>query len=171
MAELLDQRIQLVISKGQVREIDEWRRRQPELPSRSEAIRRLIEAGLSAELSPMPCHVSSPLHVETSTLPMSGVWKRSHGRTSEAPPDERGGNRYVRPTATAPHSDSTNLSHWAIAGVAADERRNRTFTPRLERGRASNFAGDSATAARSAGRHAHPQRAFRPVNRCVSALS
>jgi len=38
---------------------------------------------------------------------MSGVWKRSHARTSEAPPDERGGNRYVRPTATAPHSDST----------------------------------------------------------------
>jgi hypothetical protein len=41
---------------------------------------------------------------------MSGVWKRSQGRTSEAPPDERGGNRYVRPTATAPHSDSTDLS-------------------------------------------------------------
>src|SRR5271166_1995357 len=38
---------------------------------------------------------------------MSGVWKRSHGRTSEAPPDERGGNSYARPTATAPHSDST----------------------------------------------------------------
>jgi hypothetical protein len=48
MAEPLDQRIQLVISKGQVREIDEWRRRQPDLPSRSEAIRRLIEAGLNA---------------------------------------------------------------------------------------------------------------------------
>src|SRR5271167_1092609 len=39
---------------------------------------------------------------------MSGMWKRSHGRTSEAPPDERGGYRYVRPTATAPHLDSTH---------------------------------------------------------------
>src|SRR5499427_4864273 len=35
------------------------------------------------------------------------MWKRSHGRTSEAPPDERGGYRYVRPTATASHLDST----------------------------------------------------------------
>src|SRR5262249_776855 len=34
--------------------------------------------------------------------------KPSHGRTTKAPPDERGGNRYVRPTATAPHPDSTN---------------------------------------------------------------
>jgi hypothetical protein len=26
---------------------------------------------------------------------------------TKAPPDERGGNRYVQPTATASHSDST----------------------------------------------------------------
>ena len=37
----------------------------------------------------------------------SGVWKRSHGRTTKAPPDERGDNRYVRPTATGPQPDST----------------------------------------------------------------
>jgi hypothetical protein len=37
------------------------------------------------------------------------MWKRSHGGTTKAPPDERGGNRYVLPNATAPHLDSTKL--------------------------------------------------------------
>jgi len=39
------------------------------------------------------------------------MWKRSHGRATKAPPDERGGNRYARPTATAPHPDSTLLAY------------------------------------------------------------
>ena len=38
---------------------------------------------------------------------MSGMWKRSHAWATEAPPDERGGNGYVQPTATAPHLDFT----------------------------------------------------------------
>ena len=51
--EPLDQRLQLVISKGQVRAVDEWRRVQPDLLSRSEAIRRLIERGLAADTIPV----------------------------------------------------------------------------------------------------------------------
>src|SRR5690242_709186 len=40
---------------------------------------------------------------------MRGMWKRSYGRATEAPPDERGGNRHARPAATAPHPHSTHL--------------------------------------------------------------
>src|SRR5580704_7537796 len=63
---------------------------------------------------------------------MSGMWKRSHGRTSEAPPDERGGYRYVRPTVTAPHLDSTQLSRWAAltdADRARTDARRRSRAP------------------------------------------
>ena len=39
-----------------LRKVDDWRRQEPDLPSRSEAIRRLIEAGLSkTSTAPPPC--------------------------------------------------------------------------------------------------------------------
>src|SRR5262249_39929877 len=47
---------------------------------------------------------------------------------------------------------------------ARNPNRKRTFTPWPGSGRASNFAGDSAAAERSAGQHAHSHRAFRLVN-------
>jgi hypothetical protein len=72
-------------------------------------------------------------------LAMSGMWKRSHGRTSEAPPDERGGYRYVRPTATASHLDSTHLPPWGPS-------RRRSLHP--------TDSGHSGLAA-GAGLHAH----------------
>lgn len=46
--ELKDVRVGLVMTRAEVQRIDEWRRQQPDLPSRSEAIRRLLEIALSA---------------------------------------------------------------------------------------------------------------------------
>lgn len=48
-SEKLDQRIQLVASKEFGQKVDGWRRTQSDLPSRSEAIRRLVYLGLVHE--------------------------------------------------------------------------------------------------------------------------
>jgi hypothetical protein len=52
--ELKNQRIPVMMSASEVRNLDAWRRAQEDLPSRGEAIRRLIEAGLKAKTSPVP---------------------------------------------------------------------------------------------------------------------
>jgi hypothetical protein len=49
---------------------------------------------------------------------MSEVWKRSHGRTTKAPPDERAATDMFDPKATAPHLDSTII----FAGFSGDCR-------------------------------------------------
>jgi hypothetical protein len=41
-------RLNLVAPASWVRRIDDWRRQQPDLPNISEAIRRLVDAGLDA---------------------------------------------------------------------------------------------------------------------------
>jgi len=41
-------RVDLMMMASEVRAIEEWRRHQPDLPTRAEAIRRLIQLGLAA---------------------------------------------------------------------------------------------------------------------------
>jgi hypothetical protein len=43
-----DQRIPVMMSVSEVRSVDAWRRQHEDLPSRGEAIRRLIELGLKS---------------------------------------------------------------------------------------------------------------------------
>lgn len=59
--EKLDQRIQLVASSEFSRTVDEWRRTQSDLPSRSEAIRRLVDLGLRFERE-------HPMHMITAVI-------------------------------------------------------------------------------------------------------
>jgi hypothetical protein len=47
MTEEQTERFQMRVSPSFLKTVDEWRRKQPDLPSRAEAIRRLVELGLS----------------------------------------------------------------------------------------------------------------------------
>jgi len=42
-------RVDLMMMPSELRAIDGWRRQQPDLPTRAEAIRRLIHLGLTAK--------------------------------------------------------------------------------------------------------------------------
>ena len=41
-------RLQLVVPVAWAKKVDDWRRREPDLPNLSEAIRRLVEMGLES---------------------------------------------------------------------------------------------------------------------------
>jgi hypothetical protein len=45
---LKTERLQLVISPEEIEQIEIWRRQQPKIPSRSEAVRQLVQIGLKA---------------------------------------------------------------------------------------------------------------------------
>ena len=50
-----DKLFQMRASAEWLRRVDDWRRTQPDIPSRAEAIRRLVDAGLQAsEAQKMP---------------------------------------------------------------------------------------------------------------------
>ena len=42
-------RVQIVAPRTWIAKIDEWRRQQPDIPNRSEAIRRLVEQALTGK--------------------------------------------------------------------------------------------------------------------------
>jgi hypothetical protein len=51
MSEKLDdevQRLNMVVPTKWVKRVDDWRRKEPDLPNLSEAIRRLVEMGLES---------------------------------------------------------------------------------------------------------------------------
>jgi len=43
------ERVQIVASASWVQRVEEWRRKQPRIPSRSEAIRLLVDRAMAAE--------------------------------------------------------------------------------------------------------------------------
>ena len=48
MSDIKDRVFQMRVSEDFLRSIDEWRRHQPDLPPRAEAIRRLVDQALKA---------------------------------------------------------------------------------------------------------------------------
>jgi hypothetical protein len=49
MADEKTERFEMRVPESFLRVVDDWRRKQPDLPSRAEAIRRLVELGLKAK--------------------------------------------------------------------------------------------------------------------------
>ena len=77
MALTNDRVFQMRVSEDFLRSIDDWRRQQPGLPSRAEAIRRLTEAGLGKTPASAPPSGSTPGSTRKPASPAKTVASRA----------------------------------------------------------------------------------------------
>ena len=83
------------LSEAMRRDLDTWRRKQDDLPSRSEAIRRLVEKGLAHQpLEPGKPHKGAErakeMALEVMRSKLAGVPERRENRTQSAPHEKAG---------------------------------------------------------------------------------
>ena len=80
-----DQRVPIMLTASELRNLDEWRRQELDLPSRSEAIRRLIEAGLKANPGASSGGSDAGSSTKPSGKPASRARKPAPERKTEPP--------------------------------------------------------------------------------------
>ena len=97
------------LSEAMRRDLDTWRRKQDDLPSRSEAIRRLVEKGLAHQ----------PL--EPGKSQGSGAGKRDGARGDANQVSRRAGGRENR-TQSAPHEKAGAKAKRLIASEGPGSR-------------------------------------------------
>ena len=78
--ELKDIRVPVMMTATEVAAIDAWRRKQEDLPSRSEAVRRLVELGLKADTKALALNAVDPPRPSPSTEADAAMDLRRMGR-------------------------------------------------------------------------------------------
>jgi len=100
------------VSEAFLRMVDDWRRRQKDLPSRAEAIRRLVESATKQRTTPERDSWRSRAGEPIRRFWLLRVWSMVEQNSSHSPAF---GNRGDQPP--------TSLSAYILASSSADRRR------------------------------------------------